>query len=494
MESAIKETWPTDTIHLLCTYHLWKNFYKHIHPLFKGKADGWKAVAGKWWKIVKDSDEAGKLDFDARWRDLVDYIAQQTSLNDDQNVNRVKWLSNLAQKKEKWAACYTWSTCTFGIHSTQRAEAIHSAIAMFCKTTHSIMEFTNMLEKMSEEQQLKSEIDACKLVLQQQQHGGNAALMPAAMEIMEKVSPFAGEIVKGQALQAVAYSLADGVTQSADDADDKRYKVTRRQPNVVHPVSEDSTGNTVESDNDRRVDFGASSFSSRQREASLSSCSCQFHKVWGLPCRHMFLIHLLKQRRGSVMHLVVSFWQRQQDSSSGVSETVTPVVPARNSRRSRTSNGRKEVLKTTSVALCEIASARENRTLECQTLMSRLIDRYQEQDSSASVVRGSSTSATAAVSTAAASTTFESMSDMTAGGRYTPTTVANPVPVPRQKKRRRQPGNGGPTSSAYAKQARKRSATTRAQAPTMNLRPRSSPMQLRPSKNAKKEEGMSMKI
>ena len=38
MAIAVRSTWP-DTIHLLCTFHIWKNFYKHIHPLFNGNEE-----------------------------------------------------------------------------------------------------------------------------------------------------------------------------------------------------------------------------------------------------------------------------------------------------------------------------------------------------------------------------------------------------------------------------------------------------------------------
>jgi hypothetical protein len=33
MAPAITLAWP-GTVHLLCTFHLFKNFYEHIHPLF----------------------------------------------------------------------------------------------------------------------------------------------------------------------------------------------------------------------------------------------------------------------------------------------------------------------------------------------------------------------------------------------------------------------------------------------------------------------------
>jgi hypothetical protein len=35
MALALAAVWP-ETVHLLCTFHIWKNFWQHIHPLFVG--------------------------------------------------------------------------------------------------------------------------------------------------------------------------------------------------------------------------------------------------------------------------------------------------------------------------------------------------------------------------------------------------------------------------------------------------------------------------
>jgi hypothetical protein len=48
MAQAVEQFWP-DVIHLLCTFHIWKNFYQHVHPLFQGKKKEWQDVAKRWW-------------------------------------------------------------------------------------------------------------------------------------------------------------------------------------------------------------------------------------------------------------------------------------------------------------------------------------------------------------------------------------------------------------------------------------------------------------
>jgi phospholipase C len=73
MAEAIAELW-ADTTHLLCTWHLFKNFYEHIHPSFSGKADEWHKLAGMWWKLCKSSDVSAKDTFAASWTAITDFI------------------------------------------------------------------------------------------------------------------------------------------------------------------------------------------------------------------------------------------------------------------------------------------------------------------------------------------------------------------------------------------------------------------------------------
>ena len=46
------------TTHLLCVFHIWKNFYQHIHPILIGKQDIWRSVCNMFWRLAKISDAA----------------------------------------------------------------------------------------------------------------------------------------------------------------------------------------------------------------------------------------------------------------------------------------------------------------------------------------------------------------------------------------------------------------------------------------------------
>ena len=53
------------TIHLLCIFHIWKNFYSNIMPLLKmSSADVRSRIANKFWRIAKDSDTQMIDEFD----------------------------------------------------------------------------------------------------------------------------------------------------------------------------------------------------------------------------------------------------------------------------------------------------------------------------------------------------------------------------------------------------------------------------------------------
>ena len=71
--------------HLLCTYHLWKNFHQHIKPLFTGKGSQahWRVVSKKWWAICKNSDERDCEKFSGSWKELTDYIDANATAGED---------------------------------------------------------------------------------------------------------------------------------------------------------------------------------------------------------------------------------------------------------------------------------------------------------------------------------------------------------------------------------------------------------------------------
>jgi hypothetical protein len=99
----------SSTSHLYCTFHIWKNFYTNIHPLFANKDKEWRVVASKWWSICKDSDVAAVDEFPQRWKELIQYIKKHS--NEAKFNDKLPWLQRLGDRAEQWAACYCWSAC-----------------------------------------------------------------------------------------------------------------------------------------------------------------------------------------------------------------------------------------------------------------------------------------------------------------------------------------------------------------------------------------------
>ena len=69
MAAALRSVWPS-SVHLLCQFHLWKNFYEHIRNLIPD-ANNWKLVANGWWRLCKTTDQSFREEFDNHWDSLI---------------------------------------------------------------------------------------------------------------------------------------------------------------------------------------------------------------------------------------------------------------------------------------------------------------------------------------------------------------------------------------------------------------------------------------
>jgi hypothetical protein len=156
MEVAISTTWKTST-HLLCTFHIWKNFYDHIRRIVVDQSH-WNIIANRWWRLCKESDSTMQVEFDSEWAALVELIKTHSSV--DAFATQEAWLRSMNDRKMKWAACFTWSHCTFGIHSTARAEALHSAVNQFCSKQSTAVEIVKDIEAMCNGQQQRTLVEA----------------------------------------------------------------------------------------------------------------------------------------------------------------------------------------------------------------------------------------------------------------------------------------------------------------------------------------------
>ena len=272
MAAAVKSTWP-DTIHLFCTFHIWKNFYKHIHPLFNNNAEAWRNVAKMFWRLSKCDT------FDTDFNGLIKFISDSSKAGEETVSKKYKWLNDLKTSREQWAACYTWQHCTFRIHSTQRVEAINSAIATFCSKTSTILDIVHDLEQMAEEQHLKSERETLDVMFGNA-IGASPSTFPTIDNITTKLTGFARHLTNVQAAQIFKYQCIPIDGSEVPDAQ-RCFSVS---------IHSGSTGRAMDDEEfNRAADHGISTLDNPTvHVTTLSSCSCQFSECWRLPCRHIF--------------------------------------------------------------------------------------------------------------------------------------------------------------------------------------------------------------
>jgi hypothetical protein len=88
MARVIQDVWP-GTKHLLCAWHLYKNFFEHIYPLFVGASSNWIQVAKMWWSICKRSDIESRKTFNEEWQSLQNLITERP-LFKGSNIKKVR--------------------------------------------------------------------------------------------------------------------------------------------------------------------------------------------------------------------------------------------------------------------------------------------------------------------------------------------------------------------------------------------------------------------
>ena len=298
MADSIATLWK-ESRHLLCTFHLWKNFYTHLHPLFHNNEKGWKQLANLWWRLCKDNEEATRLTFNSRFDEMRDFLLKEATVTPEKVNEQLPWLEKLRSRGEQWAACYTWQYTTFGIHSTQRAEAIFSSVSTFCRKTARIWEIAKNLEQMANTQAMNSEHGALRVLLNTKISAASSLLPPAVETVCSNITEFARNIVTAQASQVPLFHVKrcdDDVDANATNENDVFGQVflvwfansglSEKQNDSVLSVAGSDIPALI-----RNIDFGDSQPSfQNSHKTTLQSCSCQFPNCWGLPCRHMFSV------------------------------------------------------------------------------------------------------------------------------------------------------------------------------------------------------------
>jgi hypothetical protein len=81
------------------------------------------------------------------WAELTALAVASTGGDDKTRTLALEWLRVLGTRAPRWAARWTWEHLTLDVHSTQRAEAIHSAL---CNIISASDKLATLLEKLCE--------------------------------------------------------------------------------------------------------------------------------------------------------------------------------------------------------------------------------------------------------------------------------------------------------------------------------------------------------
>jgi hypothetical protein len=376
MARAIKAAWPFCR-HLLCTFHLWKNFFQHIHPLFISKPEEWKIVAHRWWELCKNSDKVARITFVADWAGLSEYILQKASGTPENIAKQKKWLDKMGPNAKQWAACYTWDAKTYGIHSTARAEAIHSVMVRWCSKHSSIVDLVHDLERMSENRESKSETNALRTQLNNVM-GLQPTIYPPAAILAKKMTDYSARALKAQAAQIILYSHR---TEDELPLDERLTAEERIELNfdseetvlLVEILSDVLASSDLSDEEQRRaVDHGLQQEPKKRCHwTSVKRCTCQYEECMGVPCRHMLYVAMASRFAGPLR--CDPFWlmetQTKRIAHSEVSGSTTRRLPANADTIPPTMAARRELLMSTSGVVIDIACASEKATRELLTAL-----------------------------------------------------------------------------------------------------------------------------
>jgi hypothetical protein len=141
------------------------------------------------------------------------------------------------------------------------------------------------------------------------------ALLPGLERTAARMEPFPRIMMNAQAALLTKYdcSVLDGNTPTTSENCFLVVPTNAGEIVVSRPVSQTTKGSSI-SDYDgfnREADHGTSSMEVRMQikghKTTLTQCSCQYPKVWGIPCRH--ILRVMFHLSGSVLRDADS-WER----------------------------------------------------------------------------------------------------------------------------------------------------------------------------------------
>ena len=290
------------TLHFLCTWHLSKNLLAHVKPALFPSSAGCDAFMSDWWAICMRSDTSCIGSFDNEWAALLAPI--RNGPPSDERTAALDWLESLYQRRKQWAARFTWGTLTLAIHSSQRGEAVHSALDRFCSAS---MLLTNLLERLDaygENVDVRAETRdtlRCLRLLQREQM---QSVPPIISSFARIVTPYAVTLLQAQWLQSLHYTV---------ELQQNDVYLVKRISSAVSDAAAPASISVQEQAADAGDGVGGTPAFSAARITSLALCSCQFPSSTGLACRHQLAIAAHLQMHDASRLVIAQHWRLLDD-------------------------------------------------------------------------------------------------------------------------------------------------------------------------------------
>ena len=303
-EAVAKDVW-TGVIHLLCVFHIFKNFYQHLRNSFVDNTSGWRKLVDIFWSIAKSSDE--HLDMEEMCDELLQFY--ESNASGPKKSHGTEWLMTLVKRVHQWAAHYVWALNTWGIFSTQRAESMQKTMKGFLRSNSLL---TTVYTKITDHSRRAVDLHASDDVNKMLRQGALMSALPPMIKRLignpPRISPFAIDLLISQSKQALMYK---STLLLPDVEGDDEYMVTRLPDSTSQPAMPqlDEQGYitcfTCDDDfgvasNDGDLNIG--------RYTTLTRCSCQYLKAWGVPCRHIIHLYITLQREDFPFNLIGTKW------------------------------------------------------------------------------------------------------------------------------------------------------------------------------------------
>ena len=274
------------------------------------------------------------------------------------------WLRSLYDRRKQWAACFTWGYVTYGIHSTQRSEAIHASISCWCSKTNMLVELYQKLSNLAKTHAMTSATLYVRQLWKDTVRRNNEDYA-FLREIKDEITPKAFDAIQNQASLFPRYRVSpydttkEGYHVMYESVNDrKKISLMPNDANIykISYVTSERRQDLVS------LDEGLNEFTSISFvDATLKVCSCQYSTNYGLPCRHQLAVAFVCGLKSITTDFVDKFWLRNanEDNSSMNMEIQSNIITTRNESGKDSydsSEQRFDYLKTKLLPICQVAS------------------------------------------------------------------------------------------------------------------------------------------